>query len=298
MENKEFIKICKESSSMSEACKKLGMSFSTFKSKATKLNCYKTNQNWNKGKSAFNDQRINTKHSLFCENSSARREYIKNLIIKHELIEYVCSGCGLNNEWNNKVLCLQIDHINGIRNDNRLENLRFLCPNCHSQTETWCSKNKSLTVNTVDIELLKSIIFKSFSVTEIIGRLGFCDTKSNRLQIKKIMKDNNFNFPANEKIYNKTNKQTKRILFTCNCGEIIKKYSKQCKKCKYVQSRMTERPSYDDLIEEVNKNGFSATGRKYGVSDNAIRKWIKYYQKDSQNCENKLCRSGEIGSTR
>jgi 5-methylcytosine-specific restriction endonuclease McrA len=261
------------------------MSFITFKKKAIKLNCYKTNQNWNKGKSAFNDERINTKHSLFCENSSARREYIKGLIVKHDLIDYVCSECGLNNEWNNKVLCLQIDHINGIRNDNRLENLRFLCPNCHSQTETWCSKNNTLTVNTIDLELLKSTIFSSLSVTEIIRRLGFCDTKSNRLQIKKTMKDNNFNFSVDEKLYNKTDNKIEKI-FTCKCGEIIKKNSKQCKKCKYTQSRMTERPSYIDLIEEVNKNGFSATGRKYGVSDNAIRKWIKYYQKNCQNFEN------------
>ena len=42
--------------------------------------------------------------------------------------------------WNDKKLSLQLDHINGDNSDNRLENLRFLCPNCHTQTETYCSK--------------------------------------------------------------------------------------------------------------------------------------------------------------
>jgi hypothetical protein len=43
--------------------------------------------------------------------------------------------------WNNKGLVLQLDHINGVHNDNRVENLRILCPNCHSQTDTFCAKN-------------------------------------------------------------------------------------------------------------------------------------------------------------
>lgn len=52
--------------------------------------------------------------------------------------------CGQESEWNGKFLQLQIDHINGLRWDNRPENLRYLCPNCHSQTDTFGSKNKQL----------------------------------------------------------------------------------------------------------------------------------------------------------
>lgn len=55
----------------------------------------------------------------------------------------VCEECTLGTDWNGKVLRLQIDHRNGKNWDNRPENVRFLCPNCHSQTDNFGSKNKS-----------------------------------------------------------------------------------------------------------------------------------------------------------
>jgi RNA polymerase subunit RPABC4/transcription elongation factor Spt4 len=51
-----------------------------------------------------------------------------------------CLHCGFN-EWLGKPLILELDHVNGDKHDNRRENLRFLCPNCHSQTDTWRGKN-------------------------------------------------------------------------------------------------------------------------------------------------------------
>lgn len=68
-------------------------------------------------------------------------ERLKRYILSLEVMLYLCGLCGQGPEWNGKPLVLQIDHINGDRTDNRLENLRFLCPNCHSQTETFAGRN-------------------------------------------------------------------------------------------------------------------------------------------------------------
>jgi hypothetical protein len=75
---------------------------------------------------------------LFCVNN-VDRKHVKKRIIKESLISYQCQECHLN-AWQGRKLSLHLDHINGINNDNRLENLRFLCPNCHSMTETYCGK--------------------------------------------------------------------------------------------------------------------------------------------------------------
>lgn len=75
------------------------------------------------------------------ENSSRTTTTIKRFILREEILSYSCNNCENKGQWEGKPLILQLDHINGIGNDHRLENLRFLCPNCHSQTETFGSKN-------------------------------------------------------------------------------------------------------------------------------------------------------------
>lgn len=71
--------------------------------------------------------------TCFIQNSRTNRCTIKRKILRKNLIEYKCHMCGMLPTWNQKELSLELDHINSINDDNRLENLRFLCPNCHSQ---------------------------------------------------------------------------------------------------------------------------------------------------------------------
>ena len=65
---------------------------------------------------------------------------LRKRLVEEGLKENKCELCGCEDEWNGKPLTLQLDHINGDHYDNRLENLRILCPNCHSQTETFSSR--------------------------------------------------------------------------------------------------------------------------------------------------------------
>ena len=88
----------------------------------------------------------NTKYDLdeiLIENSFySNISRLKSRLIKENRLKYKCAFCGNEGKWQNQNLTLQLDHINGINNDHRIENLRFLCPNCHSITSTYAGKNK------------------------------------------------------------------------------------------------------------------------------------------------------------
>ena len=68
------------------------------------------------------------------------RGSIKRRLLELGLLKESCSCCGVA-EWLGKPLSIHIDHINGMKDDWRLENLRMLCPNCHSQTATFSGRN-------------------------------------------------------------------------------------------------------------------------------------------------------------
>lgn len=78
------------------------------------------------------------------ENSPFDRHTLKKIILRNNLLEYKCSKCGNTGSWEGEPLTLQLHHKNGNSKDNRLENLCWLCPNCHTQTENFGSKNSSV----------------------------------------------------------------------------------------------------------------------------------------------------------
>lgn len=67
---------------------------------------------------------------------------LKNRLINEGLKFNICEVCGIS-EWNGNLLSMQLDHIDGNPHNHLLKNLRMICPNCHSQTETYCGKNKN-----------------------------------------------------------------------------------------------------------------------------------------------------------
>ena len=78
---------------------------------------------------------------VMVENSDYHRGSLKRRLLQEGMIEEQCGICGLNPVWNGRRLVLILDHANGISNDNRPINLRLLCPNCNSQTDTFAGKN-------------------------------------------------------------------------------------------------------------------------------------------------------------
>ena len=94
---------------------------------------------------------------IFVENSQYTTSAARNFIIRNDLLVYQCSNekCQLHEkevmEWAGEKLVLHLDHENGIRNDHRIENLRWLCPNCHSQTSTYCGRNVRKSVDETNL---------------------------------------------------------------------------------------------------------------------------------------------------
>lgn len=118
---------------------------------------------------------------ILIENSTYKgRGSLRYRILEEGLLKEVCDACGLKPFWNGKPLRLHLDHINGKHTDNRIENLRFLCPNCHNQTETWGNKpNAKIKIS--DQEIIE--MAKTMTNREIAKKLGVHDsTISHRIR--------------------------------------------------------------------------------------------------------------------
>lgn len=116
-----------------------GSSTDILKRRIKELNCSTEHFHSN-----FSKKRNNKKiplEDMMVQNATIKSmTSFKKRLIQENILEYKCAICGLI-EWQNHPLVLQLEHMNGNNTDNRLENLRLLCPNCHSQTDTYTGKN-------------------------------------------------------------------------------------------------------------------------------------------------------------
>lgn len=179
LSDEQFVELLKKSSTISEVLFKLGYTvkgnswgYSQVKRRMDDLNL---DYSIFKGKSAvIKTGRLNNvrKEDILKENCKHQRTVLRRYVIKNNLIPYKCAICGCT-EWQGKTLSLELDHINGINNDNRLENLRFLCPNCHSQTSTYGSRNQQLNSSEYDIpDNLRKMVEKKYDEVKSVKRVS------------------------------------------------------------------------------------------------------------------------------
>jgi hypothetical protein len=206
----ELEKIVVEANSLKNVLYRLGISNSSGRQNTLKNRLKNDNIDFNHliKKEAYSNEEV------FVENSLYARKHIKKRILKQNLIPYKCEICGNEGEWLGKSMVLVLDHKNGVNNDNRIENLRFLCSNCNCQQSTFAGKN---------------------------------------------------------------NRSGKTKTYCIDCGKEISMWSRRCKDCANGIKCNSNKPSKEQLLQDILSLSFVKVGLKYKVSDNAVRKWcIKY----------------------
>ena len=160
-------------------------------------------------------------------NCHYQRRDLKRRLFAEGLKERSCEWCGQTEEWRGRRMALILDHVNGVATDNRLENLRILCPNCAATLDTHCAR--------------KNRIQRDPKLCLLCGQVFLPKYDSQRY-----------------------------------CSQFCGTHRKTLRKPK-LDRRNVPRPSYDQLMEDLSSMSYCAVGRKYGVSDNAVRKWIRWY---------------------
>lgn len=177
--------------------------------------------------------------------------------------------CCQNTEWLNQPINLQVHHIDGDKTNNELNNLQLLCLNCHSYTNNFGSKNKKQKEYITDDEL-QTALENNSSIRQALLSLNLSDAGGNYARARYLVNDRKIEIGKNLNIDIKSKEN-----YCKKCGIAILPSSTYCIKCLGLINRTVERPSKEELKQQIRTIPFTRIGAKYGVSDNAIRSWCK-----------------------
>lgn len=181
-------------------------------------------------------------------------------------VDHLCTMCGLGTVWQGKPITLEVDHINGKYYDNRKENLRFLCPNCHSQEPT----NKSWK-NTNQAGVAESVHAAGLNPASKVNNFDRGSTPLPGTTCKVCY------LPMHGPYRGDKHSKYNRCM-DCDCK--INGRSLRCRAC---NGRKTltdgeskiDWPTKQEVLDMLEKSNYTQVGKKLGVSDNAVRKFLK-----------------------